>query len=130
MNVKYKLVEREKDSLVAVRIDEGQYDSVIFQIGKVHFEEQNDPDVKGNLSIGFDYHVMGNPRNVDIDGEYAKKEIEEIVGDIILDIMHDHFKSGGTIENVGNNSENREDDTEKSDTERGVLSEGNSISEE
>ncbi len=81
---KYDFVPDKKDkTLECVRILEGKYKGMIYQYGTASFEENNNED---NALLSFNYRIVESVEDVDPD------ELQEILGDILVDILDEHVE--------------------------------------
>lgn len=105
----FEFVVEDKDiNSVHIKILTGEYSDTVFKYGKVNIEEKD-----GNAYLQFDFNVISSPvKKVD-----KKREFRDYIGDVLVNILMDKLD----IEE-GYYDENRTDDTEEPDAERGVLS--------
>ena len=63
----YVFVQRDGDDFTSLKITEGKYKDIIFNFGNVGFaKEENE---HGELPMHFDYNVVSNPSNLNIDNQ-------------------------------------------------------------
>ena len=62
---KFVFVESDKEDQTCIKLTGGKFDGVIYKYGKVGFAKEEKPD--GTLPMKFDYTVLKNQNNVDID---------------------------------------------------------------
>ena len=99
--------DNDKNS-VHVKILKGEYTDTLFKYGKVEIDEKD-----GNAYLQFDFDVISSP----IKKVEKTREFRNHIGDILLNIMMDKLD----IEE-GYYDENRTDDTQEPDAQRGILS--------
>ncbi len=92
-NKKYAFVQREGDDFTCIKLLQPPYKGVIFKYGKVGFGKDENPD--GTLPMTFDYDIIFNPHETDID----KKEFIDYIGDILLELLEEKLKDGTAIQN-------------------------------
>lgn len=101
--------DNDKNS-VHIKILNGEYVDTLFKFGKVQVEEKD-----GNAYLQFDFDVISSPiKKVD-----KTKEFRDYIGNILYSIIMDKLDLEGE---EGYYDENRTDDTQEPDAERGVLS--------
>ena len=91
MEVKAKLKKRkfeyvdttENPETGGVKISSGKYENVVYQYGKVSFDEGDE-----NLSMNFSYNVLENPKGLDLDDD---PKFIETLGDILVQVLEDHL---------------------------------------
>jgi hypothetical protein len=64
-NKKYAYVQRDGDDFTCIKLLEGKYKGIIYKYGKVGFAKEEKPD--GTLPMKFDYDIIFNPHEKDID---------------------------------------------------------------
>ena len=87
MAVKYSHVE--KNDMIATRIDEGYYDTLLYQVGRIQFSQ---PDETGHRAMRFKYEILENKNSIEI-----KDDITSIIGDIIIDQMEKQLEEGNLV---------------------------------
>lgn len=103
------IVENNDIDAVHIKILTGDYTDTIYKYGKVNIEEKD-----GNAYLQYNFDVISSPvKKVD-----KTKEFRNHIGDILLSIMMD--KIDLDVEE-GYYDENRTDDTQEPDVERGIL---------
>ena len=90
-NRKYAFVQREGDDFTCIKLLEGKYKGIIYKYGKVGFAKEEKPD--GTLPMKFDYNILQNPNQIDID----KNEFIDYIGDILLEVLEKQIKEGKAI---------------------------------
>ena len=86
MTVKYDLVEHDNsfhDKHWAVRLEEGDYEGVVYQYDTVSFNEEN-----GEMILSFNTITLENPNEVDL----TTDEFETILGDILTGIIEEQLE--------------------------------------
>ena len=87
-NKPYVFVQRDKDDFSCIKITEGKFKDIIYHYGKVGFAKEEKPD--GTLPMKFDYTVLKNHNNIDIDnGEFI-----DYIGDILVELLDEKVKDG------------------------------------
>tara|TARA_B100001057_G_scaffold425564_1_gene449081 strand:- start:318 stop:635 length:318 start_codon:yes stop_codon:yes gene_type:complete len=87
-NKPYVYVQRDKDDFSCIKIVEGKFKDIIYHYGKVGFAK--DEDANGKLPMKFDYTVIRNPNNIDIDdGKFI-----DYIGDILVELLDEKVKDG------------------------------------
>ena len=87
-NRPYVFVQRDKDDFSCIKITEGKFKDIIYHYGKVGFAKEEKPD--GTLPMKFDYTVLKNQNNIDIDdGEFI-----DYIGDILVELLDEKVKDG------------------------------------
>ena len=90
-NKTYTFVQREHDDFTCIKLLSKEYDGVIFKYGKVGFAK--DEDEHGNLPMRFDYDILQNPNNKELDNN----EFVDHIGDILVELMEKQIKDGTAI---------------------------------
>ena len=91
-NSKYAFVQREGDDFSCIKLLQPPYKGVIFKYGKVGFSENENPD--GTRSMKFDYDILFNPHETDLDN----KEFIDYIGDMLVEFIDEKLKKGEPIE--------------------------------
>ena len=90
---RYTYAQREGDDFTCIKLLEGKYKDIIYHYGKVGFAKEEKPD--GTLPMKFDYTVVRNPNNVDIDdGTFI-----DYIGDILIELLEEQVNNGTAIQN-------------------------------
>jgi hypothetical protein len=98
---KYNYQQNPTSELTGFKIEEGQYQGVIYTYGKVSPIEDKEND---KLRLKFEYNVYENPNKCNTDSH----DFINVIGDILaIEVEKDRD---------GNSGENREDDIKKSST--------------
>ena len=90
-NSKYAFVQREGDDFTCIKLLQPPYKGIIYKYGKVGFAKDEKPD--GTLPMKFDYDIIFNPHEMDID----KKEFIDYIGDILIEIMEKQIEDGTAV---------------------------------
>jgi hypothetical protein len=104
----FVVVESRADGLEAIKLTEEPFAGIIYNYGKVSFDED---DVADKITISFDYSI------IDYGGKKVTdpKAFENYIGDILTELIH-----RGVAENdltyTGGVDENRTKDSEQSDS--------------
>ena len=91
-NKKYAFVQKEGDDFTSIKLLQPPYKGVIFKYGKVGFGKDENPD--GTRSMKFDYDILFNPHETDLDN----KEFIDYIGDMLIDFLDEKLKKGEPIE--------------------------------
>ena len=83
----YVFAQRPDDDYTCIKLTEGKYAEIIYKYGNVGFKEVED---KEKLSVIFDYNILKNPKNVDID----EQEFIDHIGDILIDLVEEQLATG------------------------------------
>ena len=90
-NKKYVYVQRDGDDFTCIKLLEGKYKGIIYKYGKVGFAKEEKPD--GTLPMKFDYDIIFNPHETDID----KQEFIDYIGDILIEQLERQLNNGTAI---------------------------------
>ena len=90
-NRKYAFVQREGDDFTCIKLLEGKYKGIIYKYGKVGFAKEERPD--GTLPMKFDYDIIFNPHETNID----KQEFIDYIGDILIEQLEKQVNNGTAI---------------------------------
>jgi hypothetical protein len=90
-NKKYAYVQRDGDDFTCIKLLEGKYKGIIYKYGKVGFTKEEKPD--GTLPMKFDYDIIFNPHETDID----KQEFIDYIGDILIEQLERQLNNGTAI---------------------------------
>jgi hypothetical protein len=90
-NKKYAYVQRDDDDFTCIKLLEGKYKGIIYKYGKVGFAKEEKPD--GTLPMKFDYDIIFNPHETDID----KQEFIDYIGDILIEQLERQINNGTAV---------------------------------
>ena len=90
-NKKYAYVQRDGDDFTCIKLLEGKYKGIIYKYGKVGFAKEEKPD--GTLPMKFDYDIIFNPHEKDID----KQEFIDYIGDILIEQLERQINDGTAV---------------------------------
>tara|TARA_Y100000592_G_scaffold45177_1_gene71701 strand:- start:970 stop:1296 length:327 start_codon:yes stop_codon:yes gene_type:complete len=88
---KYAFVQREGDDFTSIKLLEGKFKGIIYKYGKVGFAPEENAD--GTLPMKFDYDILFNPHETDID----KQEFIDYIGDILIEQLDKQIKNGTAV---------------------------------
>ena len=88
---KYAFVQREGDDFTSIKLLEGKFKGIIYKYGKVGFAPEENAD--GTLPMKFDYDILFNPHETDID----KQEFIDYIGDILVELLDKQIKGGQVV---------------------------------
>ena len=88
---KYAFVQREGDDFTCIKLLEGKYKGIIYKYGKVGFAKEERPD--GTLPMKFDYDIIFNPHETNID----KQDFIDYIGDILIEQLEKQVNNGTAI---------------------------------
>ena len=88
---RYLFVQRDDKDYSAIKLIDDKYLNVIYKYGKVGFASEENAD--GKLPMKFDYDILRNPENKDVDSQ----EFIDYIGDILVEILDEQVKNGTTI---------------------------------
>ena len=91
MSKKYAFVQREGDDFTCIKLLEGKYKGIIYKYGKVGFAKEERPD--GTLPMKFDYDIIFNPHETNID----KQDFIDYIGDILIEQLEKQVNNGTAI---------------------------------
>ena len=90
-NKKYAYVQRDDDDFTCIKLLEGKYKGIIYKYGKVGFAKEEKPD--GTLPMKFDYDIIFNPHETDID----KQEFIDYIVDILIEQLERQINNGTAV---------------------------------
>ena len=90
-NKKYAFVQREGDDFTCIKLLEGKYKGIIYKYGKVGFAKEEISD--GTLPMKFDYDIIFNPHETNID----KQDFIDYIGDILIEQLEKQVNNGTAI---------------------------------
>ena len=83
----YVFAQRKNDDYTCIKLTEDKYKDIIYKYGNVGFKEVED---KEKLSVIFDYNILKNPNDIDVDTE----EFINHIGDILIDLVEEQLATG------------------------------------
>tara|TARA_Y100000361_G_scaffold50014_1_gene43451 strand:+ start:134 stop:466 length:333 start_codon:yes stop_codon:yes gene_type:complete len=83
----YVFAQRQQDDYTCIKLTEDKYKDIIYKYGNVGFKEVED---KEKLSVIFDYNILKNPNDIDVDTE----EFINHIGDILIDLVEEQLATG------------------------------------
>jgi uncharacterized protein YkvS len=83
----YVFAQRQNDDYTCIKLTEDKYKDIIYKYGNVGFKEVED---KEKLSVIFDYNILKNPNDIDVDTE----EFINHIGDILIDLVEEQLATG------------------------------------
>ena len=86
---KIAIQQIEKDA--AIEITEGEYKGLVFQFGKVQFKE-GEPHINFQRTIRRLPDIVEEKSDKEIDKLLNNKELEQVMGDILVEIMQDQIE--------------------------------------
>jgi hypothetical protein len=115
-NSHYEFVDElyEEDATYPIRLTEDKYSGTIVRYGKVHMKELYEDEDEATLK--FDYEFLENPHKITDHDPVFNNYLGDILVNIIINTLN------------GKNDENRNDDSEQSDSQRGLQSESSTVS--
>ena len=78
----YSFVIREDDDQTSIRIENGRFENVIYNYGRVSIPQEENED--GTMPFRFEYNILDN---ASIPKEEFDEEFFTIIGDILVDII-------------------------------------------
>lgn len=106
----FKLIEpKDKESIYAVELTEGQFEGMIYEYGKVELHEIPGED---KVKLAFEYRT----HNVTYtDMNFDRVEFERVAGEILHHLVEEGLKNNSIVYS-GGVDENRENDSVESDS--------------
>ena len=98
-------VERDGEDFYALRVTEGEYENVIFTIGKVQIVENED---QTECTLKYDFKIDKVPEPYNIKELNDNIDFKNTVGDILVNLLEESSKL--------NAEKSKETDTEQSST--------------
>ena len=87
----YRIVENPFEKDAAIEITEGEYKGLVFQFGKVQFKE-GEPHINFQRTIRRLPDIVEEKSDKEIDKLLNNKELEQVMGDILVEIMQDQIE--------------------------------------
>ena len=78
----YSFVNRKGDDQTSIRIENGRFENVIYNYGRVSIPQEENED--GTMPFRFEYNILDN---ASIPREEFDEEFFTIIGDILVDII-------------------------------------------
>ena len=78
----YYFVNRKGDDQTSIRIENGRFENVIYNYGRVSIPQEENED--GTMPFRFEYNILDN---ASIPREEFDEEFFTIIGDILVDII-------------------------------------------
>ena len=78
----YSFVNRKGDDQTSIRIENGRFENVIYNYGRVSIPQEDNED--GTMPFRFEYNILDN---ASIPREEFDEEFFTIIGDILVDII-------------------------------------------
>ena len=78
----YSFVTREGENQTSIRIENGRFENVIYNYGRVSIPQEENED--GTMPFRFEYNILDN---ASIPREEFNEEFFTIIGDILVDII-------------------------------------------
>ena len=79
-------VSQENDDWASLMIKDGKFKDVIYNYGKVSIPEEDNLNEDGTLPFRFEYNIIDN---VGVPREEFGEEFFTLIGDILVDIIHE-----------------------------------------
>ena len=83
---RYMFVSQENEDFASIMIKDGKFKDVIYNYGKVSIPEEDNLNEDGTLPCRFEYTIIDN---VGIPGETFGEDFFTLIGDILVDIIHE-----------------------------------------
>ena len=83
---RYTFVSQENEDFASVMIKDGKFKDVIYNYGKVSIPEEDNLNEDGTLPFRFEYNIIDN---VGVPREEFDEEFFTLIGDILVDIIHE-----------------------------------------
>lgn len=100
------IVEKEDEDFYGLRITEGEYENVIFMVGKLRFVEDKEKD---ECVLEYDFKIDKTPEQYNIEELNENENFKNTIGDILVDILEDSIDY--------NAEKSKETNTEQSGTQ-------------
>ena len=91
-NEDYVFVEKQGEDFTGIKLISGPFADIVYKYGKVGFAPESEK-VGEMLPMKFDYDVIFNPHETDLD----KQEFIDYIGDILLELLEEKLKDGTAI---------------------------------
>ncbi len=83
---RYMFVSQENEDWASIMIKDGKFKDVIYNYGKVSIPEEDNLNEDGTLPFRFEYTIIDN---VGIPRDNFDEEFFTLIGDILVDIIHE-----------------------------------------
>ena len=83
---RYMFVSQENEEWASIMIKDGKFKDVIYNYGKVSIPEEDNLNEDGTLPFRFEYTIIDN---VGIPRDNFDEEFFILIGDILVDIIHE-----------------------------------------
>ena len=83
---RYMFVSQENEDWASIMIKDGKFKDVIYNYGKVSIPEEDHLNEDGTLPFRFEYNIIDN---VGIPRDNFDEEFFTLIGDILVDIIHE-----------------------------------------
>ena len=83
---RYMFVSQENEDFASIMIKDGKFKDVIYNYGKVSIPEEDKLNDDGTLPFRFEYNIIDN---VGIPREEFDEEFFTLIGDILVNIIHE-----------------------------------------
>ena len=112
----YEFVDElyKEDSTIPIRLTTDRYNGTIIRYDKIHMTEVYDDEDEATLK--FEYEFIENPSEIVDNDPMFNNHIGDILVNIIINTLN------------GKDDEDRDNDSEQSNSQRGLQSEGSSLS--
>jgi len=88
------IIPENEDTTIGIKLISGKYSGVVYQYGKVKFEEEK----TGDIYLKFVYNVIESPSEED----FLNEEFKNYIGDILVDIISQNLDKG-LLDEAGTN---------------------------
>ena len=78
----YSFINREGENHTSIRIENGKFENVIYNYGRVSIPQEENED--GTMPFRFEYNILDN---ASIPEEEFDEEFFTVIGDILVDII-------------------------------------------
>ena len=83
---RYMFVSGDDEDFASIMINDGKFKDVIYNYGKVSIPEEDNLNEDGTLPFRFEYTIIDN---VGIPRETFGEDFFTLIGDILVDIIHE-----------------------------------------
>lgn len=87
-NTRYLFVQKEGDDFTCIKLIDDKYMGVVYKYGNVAFAKN--PKEDGKLPMKFDYDIIRNPGEVNVDNQ----EFIDYIGDILVELLEKQLTDG------------------------------------